>query len=98
MIFHIQQVHDAVITRLQFLGCIIFLPPKAAYQSILTVGCHTLPFAGELLPEPFGPKLSSTIEQLCSQSYVVLDEFLDAEHTKSFVEEAALIEETMKRP
>ena len=27
VIFHIQQVHDAVITRLQFLGCIIFLPP-----------------------------------------------------------------------
>jgi len=75
-----------------------FFCPQAAYQSILTVGCHTLPFAGELLPEPFGPKLSSTIEQLCSESYVVLDEFLDAEHTKSFVEEAALIEETMKRP
>lgn len=75
-----------------------FFCPQAAYQSILTVGCHTLPFAGELLPEPFGPKLSSTIEQLCSQSYVVLDEFLDAEHTQSFVEEAALIEETMKRP
>ena len=71
--------------------------PQAAYQSTLTVGCHTLPFAGEILPEPFGPKLSNTVEQLCSQSYVVLDEFLDAEHRKSFVEEAARIE-TMKRP
>jgi len=61
---------------------------QAAYQSILNLGCHTLPFAAEILPEPFVGNLPSTINQLLSQSYVVVNDFLDEEETASLVEEA----------
>lgn len=51
------------------------------------MGCHTLPFAREQLPDPFVQNLTSTVEQLFSQSYVVVDQFLDLPHTAKLVEE-----------
>lgn len=69
---------------------------NAAYQSILTLGCHTFPYAHVKLPDACSRNLEETVQTLCAQSYVLVDGFLDPKHLADFVDEARSMHENGK--
>ena len=70
---------------------------NAAYQSTLSVGCHTFPYSNpDILPHAFTTGLSETAQKLLSQSYVTVNEFLDPTHLAAFVDEARKFHEDGK--